>query len=452
MPEAGAVRADRTVAEPGGETSEVGTDVGAPAVLLVVVVGVGCFAAGGYHAGAQAILAVLLAALAALLCVSGRRPSTRGGRSLRSAVLVLAGWVVLAGTLTGSSRGALAPLSILAGVAVAGSTSARLSGRQRTLVEDGLLLIGIGVALSGIIGVGLHLEPWGHPTPVMWRASTTLTYPNAAAAVLAALVLHLTARHCRGGSVPLHRIAASVMLLGVLATVSRAGIVLLGVGSVLLARHFGPGRVARWLLWPIVGASVGFVGLLPSMLGATPRPAWAMLGMAGGLVLAFRPLPARPAVATAAIGLVAAIGLGVAITAGPAHEWRTSFEHRQNAWNAAAGEVRSSPIVGAGVNRAELRWVEPDGSALRMRYAHNEYLQTAAEIGLVGLVLLAAASVALWRVVPSGVGRILLVVAALHSAVDFLWHLPAVPLLLAAVIGLSASSPHTPHVKEHRPC
>jgi hypothetical protein len=73
---------------------------------------------------------------------------------------------------------------------------------------------------------------------------------------------------------------------------------------------------------------------------------------------------------------------------------------------------------------------------------HNEYLQVAAELGLVGLVLLAILLVTikrmLWRACPTGrpgttwAGVVAAVAAfAVHSGFDFVWHLPAIVLTVA---------------------
>jgi O-antigen ligase len=102
-----------------------------------------------------------------------------------------------------------------------------------------------------------------------------------------------------------------------------------------------------------------------------------------------------------------------------------------------------------------LRWTDEDGPAGTLRYAHDEYVQVAAELGLVGAALVAAALVALGRLLwrsrsDPGVtdARWAGVVAAacafaVHSAFDFIWHIPAVPLLMITLIGLATVLPTT---------
>jgi O-antigen ligase len=84
---------------------------------------------------------------------------------------------------------------------------------------------------------------------------------------------------------------------------------------------------------------------------------------------------------------------------------------------------------------------------LRLLYAHDEYLQTLVELGAIGLALLlallgAAALVVLRR--PDGGGYpaaaagavAALGALAVHSAFDFVWHVPVIPLTAAALLGL----------------
>jgi O-antigen ligase len=81
------------------------------------------------------------------------------------------------------------------------------------------------------------------------------------------------------------------------------------------------------------------------------------------------------------------------------------------------------------------------------QYVHNEYLQVLAELGAVGVALLAALLAAtarlLWRNRPGEPASALwagvvaaCAAAAAHAGFDFVWHVPAVPPTLAVLIGL----------------
>jgi O-antigen ligase len=117
-------------------------------------------------------------------------------------------------------------------------------------------------------------------------------------------------------------------------------------------------------------------------------------------------------------------------------------------------------VSGVGPGRAIFIWTAADHQVVYDRYAHDEYLQIAAEDGVVGLVGLAllGAGVAVtarrgWRsssrplagVEPDADLKALragvmagLVCFALHSGFDFLWHLPVLPMIAAVAVGLVA--------------
>jgi O-antigen ligase len=93
-------------------------------------------------------------------------------------------------------------------------------------------------------------------------------------------------------------------------------------------------------------------------------------------------------------------------------------------------------------------------------YVHNEYVQVAAEFGLVGLVLLAVLLVAiarlLWRArttdgadVTCAGAAAATVAFAVHSGFDFVWHLPAIVLTVALLAGVVLPAPDT--VDAHEP-
>ena len=80
---------------------------------------------------------------------------------------------------------------------------------------------------------------------------------------------------------------------------------------------------------------------------------------------------------------------------------------------------------------------------MRAVFTHDEYLQTAAETGLIagcGLIVAALAAVAVAglraRTVAGAVAAAAVAGFAAHSAFDFLWHIPVLPLLLAVTTAL----------------
>jgi O-antigen ligase len=152
---------------------------------------------------------------------------------------------------------------------------------------------------------------------------------------------------------------------------------------------------------------------------------------------------------------VLAGGLALAVAAGGAgRAYRTVAEARAtlaspdrgDALRAASQVVAAHPLGGAGPGHTRLRWEGPDGVVRLFGYAHNEYVQLAAELGLVGLgllaILLAALGRLLWRARPAGAGQptwagvvAAAVAFAVHSGLDFTWHLPAVVLTVLLLVG-----------------
>jgi O-antigen ligase len=204
------------------------------------------------------------------------------------------------------------------------------------------------------------------------------------------------------GSVPL-ALAGAGLLTGLAATMSRAGALALVVGLVVLAGLLGLGATARAAAGPVAGALVAMLGLLPSLPAASPpRPALALVGLGGGLALAaaVTRLPRRPALALLGGVLVAGVaGLvasGGGVGAQMVAETRVNLASpdRTGALHAALRLVAQHPLTGTGPGQADLRWKGNDHGSQLYAYVHNEYLQVTAELGLVGVVLLAVLLVA----------------------------------------------------------
>jgi O-antigen ligase len=116
-----------------------------------------------------------------------------------------------------------------------------------------------------------------------------------------------------------------------------------------------------------------------------------------------------------------------------------SDQDRAAEWSAAFHQFVSSPFFGVGPDHL-LHFHAVDGTVAS--FAHNEYLQVAADSGLVGAALLALAITALVRAVrrvdvltSCAVGA--LVCLAIAGVFDFDWHLPFLGLLGGWVAGLA---------------
>jgi hypothetical protein len=306
----------------------------------------------------------------------------------------------------------------------------------------------------------------------IWRASGTLSYPNAAAAVLVPVALVGLARLAGAPrSVPLV-VAVTGLLAGAAATMSRAGAIALLAGLVVLAALEGPGRVLRVAAGPCAGALVALAGLVPSMLAAgQPRPLLAVAGLAAGLAVAVAIAAVgagRGVALLAGVALLGGLGAVAALGGGGGDAYRAVAEsratlaspERSEALRAATQVVADHPLGGAGPGHTQLRWEGPDGGTRYFSYVHNEYLQVAADLGLVGVALLAVLLVALarllWRARATAAGPWVGAVAAacafaVHSGFDFVWHLPAVVLTVMLLAGVVLPAPRGAPMPVFRP-
>jgi O-antigen ligase len=124
-----------------------------------------------------------------------------------------------------------------------------------------------------------------------------------------------------------------------------------------------------------------------------------------------------------------AVALGLALTS------QAGLGERPNYWRAAIADARAHPVSGSGAESFDDYWLAHPKSAASVRDAHSLYLETLAELGPFGLVLLLGvlipplAAVAIARPDPA------LAVAAggycaflVHAGLDWDWEMPATTL------------------------
>ncbi|HEX6674691.1 MAG TPA: O-antigen ligase family protein [Actinomycetes bacterium] len=436
-------------------------------LVLLVAVAAGLLGQGGYYAPVQRYVAALVAAATVLALAAWPLARSDGRLPLLVPALALAAWAVVDGALLGVAGAGVRPALLLLGVVAVLLVCRRLGQEDREVLLLGVTGIGLAVAVAGWLGVAGHSGSWAFQAQGLWRASSTLSYPNATAAVLAPVGLLVLARRVgMPRSVPL-ALAATGLLAGLGATMSRAGAFALAVGLLVLAGLQGPRTIARAAAGPVAGAVVALACLLPSMLDTSPpRPALALAGLCAGLTLAAVvarlpwPMVAVPLGGALAIGVAALLaigGLGGAAQTVAGARINLASPDRTGALRAALRVVAEHPLTGAGPGRADLRWEGQDHVTHVFAYAHNEYAQVAADLGLVGLMLLAVLLVALagllWSARSTGPGGTTWagVVAAtaafaVHSGFDFVWHLPAVVLTVTLLAGVVLPAPDTADV------
>jgi hypothetical protein len=432
-------------------------------LLLLMALAAAAFGQGAFFSTVR-WFAVALIALAVAVALAGRvLPVADLRTGFVLAGLLLAVWAVVRAAAAGTPAGAFGWVLFGAGTAAVVSVSRRLDAASGETLLGGALAVGVLVAMTGWLGVALHVRPWGLPAQGLWRAASTLTYANATAALLVPLALVALARLTATPRSACLCLAATSLLTGAGATLSRAGAAAFAVGLLVLCWVLGARALARAGAGPVAGAGVALLGLVPSLLATAPaRPLIAALAMAAGLVMAV--LIQRltgPALALPIVGAALAAAVLVIYRAPEVHgAIRALTQARFTlASSARSGEAAAAlPIVGrhlvagAGPGHAILRWTGPGGGLYVDRYSHDEYLQVLTDLGLAGAALAAiflfAAGRLLWRARADLPGRALwagAVAAAtaflLHSGFDFLWQVPAIPFTVGALVGLAAPQP-----------
>lgn len=270
------------------------------------------------------------------------------------------------------------------------------------------------------------------PRSSRWRVLATIT----GSAVILAVVFggDILSPSPRGGPFGYANATGGFYLL---ATV--AGLMLATSASTSWARRAGwaaaapcavivvtSGSAANSVLLVLVAAALGVAPVLERRPGITRV---AIVGMGALLAVVF------------AGSVVIGAGYGGGRSRNPLDE------RRQALWRDAITLIRENPVVGVGPGRfaTESPVARSDADA---RWAHNGFLQVAAEIGLPGLLLIASAfafTVAgLAATAQPDVMSILatagVIAFGIGSSVDYLMHFPALPVTAAALAGTAMNS------------
>lgn len=151
----------------------------------------------------------------------------------------------------------------------------------------------------------------------------------------------------------------------------------------------------------------------------------------------------RPGRALAPLAVIALAAVLVPALAGGGG--RGVGGNRDAYWTVAAGVFADHPVQGAGSGAFVVEWAREREIEESVRDAHSLYLETAAELGLVGLLALglffagvgAAARAAHRRDAALAAGPCAaLIVFVVHAAVDWDWEVPAVTLPTLVLAGV----------------
>lgn len=423
----------------------------APAVVLVVAASYATVSQGAFYAYQFRVL-VALVILSIALLAARRRALWVGGHPMPVMLAVLAAVAGVSGWSAGSPARAV-PTVVLIGVLWAVFVVAReTDAAEREALGTAVVVLGVLVAVTGTAGAVLRRTPLALVDGGLWRAASTLTYANASAGFLLLATFLALGRVVQGRRSAPRSLVAYVLVVGLLATLSRGGCVAFVIGVLAFAATTGLRALAA-RTWPVfAGAAVAALGILPALPERVPaRPGIAAATVAAGaaLVLVGRrrgaaPVVALLAAAAVAWGVGAGFDLGTDVTSA---RLTSGSPDRVDGWGAAFDVFAERPMLGAGPGNAAYAYVDEEGASLVTRFVHNEYLQLLAETGLSGIaVVLAGLALTLRRMATSsgrrtatGAGAFAGVAAfSVHSGLDFLWHIPALPIAAMLLIGITA--------------
>jgi hypothetical protein len=440
---------------------------GTTLVLLACVYA--AMAQGAFYPGQLRLATVfVLAGLAVTLIATGVSRLDLGAPTI--AAVGLGAWYLVAGVLAHDVGGAIPAIELLAALAATVVVMRRADEIERRGMLAGVIAVGSVLALVGWQGVAWRQVPRALEDGGLWRAASTITYANATAGLLAALAVLALGWIAENRQERLLLAAGSyTLLVGLFATASRAGVIAFALGLGWLT----VGSRGRVLLraWPVVlGALLSTATLMPSMVAShSPRPFLAVCGLVAGLAVAIaQPRVAGTLVGVTAVALLVVPGVRTSVTSS-LHQVRRdratlSSPDRSNEQRAALRLAHDHPVAGVGPGRVDLTWdvANPQPTTMHEAYAHNEFLQTVDEAGIPGLVLLlaglGAVALAIRRArhvvaINATAGAVAALVAlAAHSAFDFLWHVPLIPLIAAVIVGtlLPQPSATTTHGRVHQ--
>jgi len=447
------------------------------------------FASGGYFAEARlwaAVAGCLLMALAAV-AVPDPLPRSTAGRVAVAGLAGLLAWTVISRSwapIVGNANADAQRLALYLAALVA--ACALFRGPAARWVEPALAA---GIVVVVAYGLSERVLPGvvdlTEVRAALGRLAQPLTYWNAMgaeAAVGLVLVARLAGDPRRGAGVRIAAAAAAAPLgAGLVLAFSRGAIAAALIGlALLVALHPSPAQLRGGAVVVVAAALSGLVAAVAPDVRSVAGPA--VDREAGGLLLGAALVVVAGVAALAAAraggadtvrrrvrlpillgGVAAALAL---VLAAAAIEGRTSTDtgasaarlgsadsNRYAYWRVALDAFGEAPLRGHGSGSFPVLWLRDRTVPEAVRDAHSLELETAAELGLVGVALLAAllggiavsAAGAVRRDAAVAAGPVAaLSVWAAHSVIDWDWEMPAltlVALLLAGAVIARADPP-----------
>jgi hypothetical protein len=441
------------------------------------------FASGGFFDRSRTIAGVAAWGLVAILAVTGAPPPrSRAAWFALGGLGGLTAWAAVSlswAPLSEPGRDDVGRLILYTGALLASAMAWRET-RDVRLVEPALAGGALVVCLYGMSDRLLPgLIDLEESATAAGRLEQPLTYWNGMG-VLAALGLTLAIRVAGTASrPPALRAAAAASAapfgMAIYLTFSRGAIaaVIVGVAVVLaLSPTRAQVRAAALALAAALVSALA-ASLLPAVesleggsaerQGAIALATLVVVAVAAGVVQLRAREPASPRYAlprrAVAVGIALAVLVGaplaaVALDRGDAETGATASRlddlgsNRYDYWEVALGSWADDPLRGRGIAGYRVDWLKERDVDEPVRDAHSLYLETAAELGVAGLLLLAlfvsgVAAAALQAVrrerelVAGPVAGVSLF--AVHAAIDWDWELPAVALPAIVLAGVLLS-------------
>jgi hypothetical protein len=442
------------------------------------------FFAGGFFDGPRDVALVAAGAVLALLAIAvparELAPRHPAARAALAGAVAYAGWIALsiswapvADFAGDDAERALLYAVVLAAASIAFRERAAERALEALAAAGTVAVIGYG--LAGRLLPGIVTE---HPqASAAGRLDQPLTYWNAMGA-LAALGLVLSARLAgdgsRDGRIRAAAAAAAVPLgMGCYLSFSRGALAALVAGLIALTVLAPTRAQLRASAIAIAAALAGALaaGLSPAVralegtAAARDREglivlAVALAAMAAAALATRRPASDRPLAlprlapwaALAAIAAILVIPIAAAggrqqapPAAGATNQRLGSLgSNRYAYWRVALDTGADHPIAGVGASGFRVAWLEHRKVDEVVRDAHSLEIETFAELGIVGLAVLAillggfvVSAVAAHRADPSLVAGPLaaLTVWGFHSAIDWDWEMPGLTLVAVVLAG-----------------
>jgi hypothetical protein len=431
-----------------------------PMVLLLGALSYATESQGAFYPGPFHLFAVLVGlALGAGLVVA--RPWAWIRDALADPFVAMAAALalvtVISSTVAGHPADAIGTVALLLTMIAAVTVVKALRPQDRRLLAAGIVLLAVIVAAVGWVAVVSRYQPDALTSQGLWRAASTLTYENALAAFLTAPALLCLDRVMTAPARSLAwSEAAYVLLVGMGAALSRGGTLGFLIAVAVLAVLRGPRTLLR-LGPPVLGSAVSLACLAPSLpVDSSTHGVLAYAGLAvGGVMAAWTGGPRRRRVGAGLVTVAVLVGSAAVVSS--AHVARqigqarlsASSSDRAHEWAAAFDVARHHLFLGVGTARVPLQW-DVGGTTYTVSFAHNEYLQLLTQDGVVGLaVLLVGLGCVLFRLARlrgrrttwgAECGIACLVALLVQSSLDFLWHIPVIPVLMAVVLALSTTA------------